>query len=116
MKCGVIPLMACLLAGLLSPQVLADGGTLRLRGRVGNYQIAVFTSPAVFRAGPVDVSVFVQDAATREHIPQAQVTVRLIAQDEPSLEIKHPATVGAATNKLFHAAEFELPRSGHWDV
>ena len=48
----------------------ADGGVVRLRQRAGGYQIAVFTSPTPIRAGPVDVSVLVQDAATEECVPE----------------------------------------------
>ena len=47
--------------------------------RAGGYQIAVFTSPTPFRAGPVDFSVLVQDAASEECVPEAQVTVCLKA-------------------------------------
>jgi hypothetical protein len=93
----------------------ADGGAVRLCQRAGGYQIAVFTSPTPLRAGPVDVSVLVQDAATEECVPEAQVTVCLKATgDGPPLEC--PATTAAATNRLFHAAVFELPKAGRWDV
>ncbi|HKI35060.1 MAG TPA: hypothetical protein VKA46_24600 [Gemmataceae bacterium] len=93
----------------------ADGGALRLRERPGNYQIAVFTSPTPFRAGPVDVSVLVQDAATGECVPEARVTIRLTARESGQV-LEYPATAEAATNKLFHAAVFQLPEPGWWDV
>ena len=72
-----ILMLALLLFLILHPSSLAraDGGAVRLRQRAGGYQIAVFTSPTPFRAGPVDVSVLVQDAATGECVPEAQVTV-----------------------------------------
>ncbi len=92
----------------------ADGGALRLREQAGNYQIAVFTSPTPFRAGPVDVSVLVQDAATGECVPEARVTVRLRAHESGQV-LEYPATAEAATNKLFHAAVFQLPEPGWWD-
>jgi hypothetical protein len=57
----------------------------------------------------------VQDAATGECLPQAQVTVRLkAAATGRSLEC--PATTEAATNRLFRAALFDLPESGSWDM
>jgi len=88
---------------------------MRLYERAGNYQLAVFTVPTPFRAGPVDVSVLVQDAATGECMPQARVTLRLRSHESgPVLE--YPATSGAASNKLFHAADFQLPEAGWWDV
>lgn len=30
--------------------------------------------------------------------------------------MEQPATTAAATNKLFHAAKFDLPDAGRWDV
>jgi hypothetical protein len=116
MKGGRLLLATLLLTGLPAPEVRADGGTLRLRERAGNYRVAVFTSPAILRAGPIDVSVLVQDAATGEHAPQARVTVRLVERNEPAVTLEHHATVGAATNKLFHAAELDLPRPGRWGM
>jgi hypothetical protein len=110
----ILALASCLIF-YYSSLARADGGAVRLRQRAGGYQIAVFTSPTPFRAGPVDVSVLVQDAATEECVPEAQVTVRLKAtEDGPTLEC--PATTAAATNRLFHAAVFELPEPGRWDV
>lgn len=94
----------------------ADGGTLRLWERAGGYQVAVFTSPAPFRAGPVDVSVLVQDATTAGYLSDAQVTVRLTAHGQPAYTAELQATNEAATNKLFRAAKFELPRPGRWTV
>src|SRR5262245_6259931 len=93
----------------------ADGGAVRLRERAGNYQIAVFTYPTPFRAGPGDVSVLVQDAATGECVPQARVTVCLTPRGTGQV-LQYPATSEAATNKLFHAAVFQLPEPGWWDV
>src|SRR5215469_9783232 len=83
--------------------VKADGGAVRLREQAGAYQVTVFTSPTPFRAGPVDVSVLVQDAATGECVPEARVSVRLTARGTGDM-LEYPATREAATNKLFHAA------------
>jgi hypothetical protein len=43
---------------------MADEGAVRLLERKGPYQIAVFTAPTPLSAGPVDVSVLVQNADT----------------------------------------------------
>jgi hypothetical protein len=93
----------------------ADGGAVRMREQAGAYQVTVFTAPTPFRAGPVDISVLVLDAATGEYIPQARVTVRLKARGTGNL-LEYPASTAAATNKLFRAAVFELPEPGWWDV
>jgi hypothetical protein len=94
----------------------ADGGTLRVREKVGEYQIAIFTSPTPLRAGPVDVSVLVQDASTGVYLPESRATVRLTSRVDPALALEYPATAEGATNKLFLAAQFDLPRPGAWDV
>jgi hypothetical protein len=93
----------------------ADGGAVRLRERAGGYQITVFTSPTPLRAGLVDVSVLVQDAATNECVPEARVIVRLEAPGTGRVR-EYPASAEAATNQLFRAAEFRLPEPGWWDV
>jgi hypothetical protein len=92
----------------------ADGGTLRLSEKKGGYQITVFTAPAPFRAGPVDLSVLVQDSLTGEPMPHARVTVCMTKLGRPALA--YPATSEAATNKLFRAAQFELPQPGRWEM
>jgi hypothetical protein len=94
----------------------ADGGTVRLSQRQGEYQITVFTAPTPFRAGPVDVSVLVQDARTGQPVPQAPVTVRVAPRGRPGEAVRHTATGEAATNKLFRAAVFEMPEPGWWEV
>jgi len=73
---GMMPadeMRQCLLIAvvcLASPaMVRADGGAVRLSERQGGYQITAFTSPTPFRAGPVDISVLVQDAATEKRRP-----------------------------------------------
>jgi hypothetical protein len=99
----------------LSSFLRADGGTIRLLRKAGNYRVAVFTAPTPLRAGPVDISVLVQDASTNDPINGARVTVRLTRADGED-ELSYPATTEAATNKLFHAAKFELPSAGRWEL
>ena len=93
-----------------------DGGTLRLRERKGAYDIAVFTAPTPLRAGPIDISVLVQDAATGEMVPDARLTVTVAPRGRPGETIRRAATIEAATNKLLRAALLELPQPGWWDV
>jgi hypothetical protein len=101
----------------LEPSALwADGGAVRLSERQGGYRITVFTEPTPFRAGPVDVSVLVQEARTGQPVPDARVTVRAALRGRPGEATVHPATVEAATNKLFRAAVFEIPEPGWWEI
>jgi len=112
-----INILLILSSALLYPACLAraDGGLLRLRQKAGGYEIAVFTSPTPIRAGTVDVSVLVQEAATGEFVPDAEVTV-CIEMSAIKAMLSYAATNDAATNRLFKAAVFKLPRAGSWDV
>jgi len=103
-----------LLVGALCAPARGDGGVVRVSAKKGAYLITVFTSPTPLRAGPVDISVLVQDAVTGEPLPEARVLVRLTQPGQPELE--YPATTEAATNKLLQAAQFELTASGNWDL
>jgi hypothetical protein len=107
-------ILGCLLLPIWCATAAADGGLMCLSGRQGNYHISVFTAPTPFRAGPVDVSVLVQDASTGNPVTQVQVRVRMTKSGSGALE--YPATSETATNKLLHAAEFVLPEPGAWNL
>jgi len=110
---GVLPIAVVL---ALPAPALADGGALRLSEEKGKYQIAIFTSPTPLRAGPVDISVLVQDAATHEPVSDVQITVKAARSDRRGAAIHRPATFEAATNKLFRAAALNLNEPGWWQV
>jgi hypothetical protein len=111
----VFLLSPCHLVTLSPCQAKADGGTVRLSEQKGNYRITVFTSPTPLRAGPVDISVLVQDNATGEVVPEVQVTIKAV-QRGSGVTLRHPATTEAATNKLYYAANFDLPEPGWYSV
>src|SRR5260370_27143233 len=108
----VFLLSPCHLVTLSPCQARADGGTVRLSEQQGKYRIAVFTAPTVLRAGPVDVSVLVQDADTGEAASGVLVSIGVERRGFPDVAFRHRATTEAATNKLFYAAEFDLPEPG----
>ncbi len=105
-----------LLPGTWCASARADGGTVRLVEQQGDYRISVFTDPHPLRSGPIDVSVFIQDVATGQPIPEAQIMVTLTAPDLPGTSIHVRATTEAATNKLLRSALIELPQPGEWHV
>jgi hypothetical protein len=117
-----LPLSAGLLAiglvlGAIGIQTAhGDGGTVRVSSIVGPYRISAFTSPTPLRAGPVDFSVMVQDAAHGEPIHDLSVALTVTSADEPPCVMQLEATRAAATNKLMRSAKFDLPRSGRWRV
>lgn len=92
-----------------------DGGTVRVSEPRGRWQVTAFTSPTPLRAGPIDVSVLVQDAKTGRPDPAARVTVTAASRATPPVVVSEPATTDAATNKLLVAALFDLPHGGWWD-
>jgi hypothetical protein len=91
-----------------------DGGTVRISEKQGGYRVTVFTAPTPLRAGPMDVSVLVQDDLTGDATRETEVNLRLTKAGQPALAML--ATPEAATNKLFHAAQFELPEAGRWEL
>jgi hypothetical protein len=112
-------LFSLLLSSLIldpSSLLLADGDTVRLSERQGNYQITVLTSPTPLRTGPIDISVLVQRTDTHDLVLDGEVAVKATQRGHPGGATSQVATVEAATNKLFRAAEFELSEPGWWDV
>jgi len=108
---GVV--LGWLILAAASLPAYADGGLLRWSEVRGSYRISVFTAPTPFRQGPVDISVLIQEQGTGELVTSVRVIVRMTKAGQPALE--YPATRGAATNKLFRAAQFDLPAWGRWD-
>jgi hypothetical protein len=102
--------------GLHCADAWADGGVVRWSADQDGVELTVFTSPNPLRAGPMDVSVLVQNAQTGETIADADVQVRLMPHDRTASPVQAVATHADATNKLLQAALVELPASGGWDV
>ena len=53
---------------------------------------------------------------TGEPRTEADVSIRLTAADSPTGVLQCRATREAATNKLLHSANFDLPSAGRWGV
>jgi hypothetical protein len=102
--------------GMSCADVWADGGVVRWSEVRDGVELTVFTSPNPLRAGPVDVSVLVQDVETGDAISDADVQVRLIPGDRKAAPVHAVATHADATNKLLQAALVELPSAGEWEV
>ena len=88
---------------------------MRFSGRRDGLRITVFTAPNPLRAGPVDVSVLVQDASGRP-LTDVPVAVRAHPAGDPARQVSGPATAEAATNKLLLAAPLEFGEPGRWRV
>ena len=83
--------------------------------RINGYQVTVFTDPALPRAGPVDVSVLVQDSRGQPR-PDLGVDVWAWPAASPQQKIGGPATNQAATNKLLRALALPLSQPGTWHI
>lgn len=100
----------------LVSEARGDGGTLQLSQRYGDVDVSVFTSPAVPRVGMIDVSVFIQDAKTKRVRDDLPVKIRLERVEGAAIPLQENATAEMATNRLFKAAQFDLPKAGRWRV
>lgn len=105
-----------LLAALYARSARADGGTVLIAADREDYRITVLASPTPLRAGPIDISVLVQERDTGRVVADATVEVVLRSSDANQRPLQALATSEAATNKLFRAALFNLPRPGRWEL
>ncbi|TWT38712.1 hypothetical protein [Blastopirellula retiformator] len=109
--CKII--VAVILGIAYQQAALADGGKVQLRRQMDPYQLTIFTSPTPLRAGPVDISVLVQDA---EGQVASDVQIELQLTSESGAILTPPVSQATATNKLLQSAKFVLPEAGVWQV
>src|ERR1700677_701325 len=107
-----------LLVGWLAQNsvVWADGGVVRFSEVRNGRRITVLTTPTPMRAGPIDVSVLVQDADSGTPLTEVPIVVHARAAHELQSRVSAPATSEAATNKLMRAATLQLSEPGWWHV
>jgi hypothetical protein len=105
-----------LAAALRAWPACADGGLVRGSATQNGLLITLFTAPTPLRVGDADVSVLVQDAATRDALLDTQVTVRVSPQHEGALPATARLSQAAATNKLLQAGTVALPIPGPYRI
>ena len=109
----------------------ADGGTIQFSAVTRGLQVSIFTDPGVPSAGPLDLSVLVQDAATHAPVLDAEVHASLTPEvskaagasawapplcaatsisNLQSFRLDH----SGARNLLYYAALVEIPAGGRW--
>jgi hypothetical protein len=105
-----------LLAALLLVPLVArgDGGVVRAREASGPFLLTIFTGSDPLRAGPLDVSVLVQDRSSGETILDATADLTLQPLDSASPPLLARASHEQATNKLLQAALVRIPAAGRW--
>src|SRR5258706_7098552 len=97
MKTSGVLLMTVVLAPLV---VRADGGAVCLSKISGLFLVTVFASPEPLRAGPIDISILVQDARTGGIVLDATVDLEIQPLSGHIPPIPNPALSEAATTKL----------------
>jgi hypothetical protein len=104
-----------IVAVLAQARAFADGGTVQMRKETGAVVITVFTSPAPLVAGPVDISVLVQNRNGLGPVLDADVSM-LLRREGSATEVWARATREQAQNKMLYAAPVILAQSGKWHV
>jgi cytochrome c oxidase assembly factor CtaG len=92
------------------------GGVVQLTEQAGPFIITVFAEPTPLRAGPVEISVLVQDRNNQRPVLDAEVTVLLQQRGADGPPMRIEATRQHATNKLMYATDGELPTPGQWQL
>ncbi len=112
---------------------LADGGAIQFQGDTGSFHVTVFTLPPILSAGPVDVTVLVQDRSKLAPLLDANVTLNLTVQgggtlakdvwSPPSCPVDKsttltdiPARLSHGENRLLYGALVQIPNSGTWEL
>jgi hypothetical protein len=118
---------------LLARMSLADGGAIQFQGDAGSFHVTVFTLPPILSAGPVDVTVLIQDRMRLNPLLDARVTLDLRAEtgttmkkpawsppacalNMPSSLTDIPARLNHGENRLLYGALVQVPSSGTWKL
>lgn len=111
--------LALCLSLLPSGIAWADLGQVRLSESAGPYHVTVLTSPAPLYAGPLEISVFLQHAETREPITDAKVDVVLTSFDSKNRP-RRPTHLRAIQERdaagPHYMARSALPQAGDWQI
>src|SRR5215467_6296512 len=92
----------------------ADGGAAQFTKSAGTFVITVFTTPSPLRAGPVDISLMIQNSENQEPVLDCVANVQL--RKEGARSIGSEATHQFSQNKLFYAAPLNVTESGVWEL
>lgn len=109
-----------LIIGLLImawPRLLsANGGTTLLVQEVGAYEILVTASPHPLQVGANDISVLVARLSDARLVLEADIIITAEPVGKPGERQTFLATHAQATNKLYFAADVNLPTPGRWQL
>lgn len=106
----------------------ADGGLVLAEKQAGTYRLVLFGNPSPLRAGPVDLSLFLERAEKSGPILDAVVSFRLNKLSRPTPELAWKgvgcvtpgqavtASQGHAGNGLLYSAMLGIPEPGLWEL
>src|SRR6202011_3455522 len=111
----------------------ADGGAIQFQGDAGTFHATVFTLPPILSAGPVDVTVLIQDRMKLNPLLDARVTLDLKAEEGATMKkpawsppacalnmpyslTDIPARLNHGENRLLYGALIQVPSSGTWKL
>ena len=97
-----------------APSARADGGHLRAFESIGPWRVAVFTSPSPLCSGPIDVSVFLQQANSGATVRDLDVSVRAVHVASGATVSLVPSD-SSAGDRLYQSRVGRLIESGTWD-
>jgi hypothetical protein len=117
----------------LARMSLADGGAIQFQGDAGSFHVTVFTLPPILSAGPVDVTVLIQDRMKLNPLLDARVTLDLRAEAGNTLKKQAwsppacalntspsltdiPARLNHGENRLLYGVLVQVPSSGTWKL
>src|ERR1700688_4436299 len=107
----------------------ADGGAIQFQGDAESLHVTVFTLPPILSAGPIDLTVLIQDRTKLIPVLDARVTFDLSEQGTDRLRKKAwsppacalavplslptlPASLNPGENRLVYGAIVQVPSSG----
>jgi hypothetical protein len=108
-----------------------DGGAIQFQGDTESLHVTIFTFPPDLSAGPVDITVLVQDRTRLDPLLDATATLDLTPQNSnglkqaawtppacviPSSLSGIPAKLGHGENRLLYGALVEIPYNGIWNL
>jgi hypothetical protein len=100
---------------LAQTTALADGASVQFRKEAGGLVITVFTAPAPLCAGPVGISLLLQNRNGLEPVLDANVSLVLRSMASGA-EIQAQPTLEQGQNKLQYASALTLAESGKWQL
>jgi hypothetical protein len=111
----------------------ADGGAIQFQGDSGPFHITLFTLPSILQAGPIDVTVLLQEKSTMEPLLDADIRFGLTLIREGTTQrdawlppacawtptsglTDVPARLNHGENKLLYGTLIQVPRAGTWNL